>query len=56
MTLKQFIREHREELDQCIARALGREKNPRPNDEERRLRILNDEGLYRWARAEGVRT
>jgi hypothetical protein len=25
------------------------------NNEERRLWILNDEGLYRWARSEGVR-
>ena len=55
MTLKQFIQDNRAELDQCIARALGREKNPHPNDEERRLWILNDEGLYRWAKAEGVR-
>ena len=27
----------------------------RLNDSERRQWILNDEGLYRWARAEGVR-
>jgi len=54
-TLREFIREHRAELDVCIARALCMERNPRPNDEERRLWILNDEGLYRWARAEGVR-
>ncbi len=25
------------------------------NDEERRLWILNDEGLYEWARSEGVK-
>ena len=43
------------ELDACIARALGLDKNPIPNDNERRLWILNDEGLYRWARSEGVR-
>lgn len=55
MTLKQFIRENRAELDAAIARALHQEKNPRPNDEERRLWILNDEGLYLWARREGVR-
>lgn len=24
------------------------------NDEERRLWVLNDEGLYNWARSEGV--
>lgn len=55
MTLRQFIQEHRQELDQCIARALGRGDNPRANDAERRLWIMNDEGLYHWARSEGVR-
>jgi hypothetical protein len=55
MTLREFIRENRKELDACIARALNREENPRANDEERRLWILNDEGLYNWARSEGVR-
>lgn len=28
---------------------------PSLNDEERRQWILNDEGLYNWARSEGVR-
>jgi hypothetical protein len=55
MTLREFIRAHREELDACIARALRQEKNPYPTDAERRLWILNDEGLYRWARREGVK-
>jgi hypothetical protein len=55
MTLKEFIKQNRQELDTCIARAIGRDKNPRPNDEERRLWVLNDEGLYNWARSEGVR-
>jgi hypothetical protein len=54
-TLAEFIKEHRAELDACIAHALGQDKNPRANDAERRLWILNDEGLYRWARSEGVR-
>lgn len=54
-SLQQFIREHRDELDAFIARAIRRDKNPRPNDEERRLWVLNDEGLYNWARSEGVR-
>ena len=27
----------------------------RLNDAERRAWVLNDEGLYRWARSEGVR-
>ena len=55
MTLKQFIKEHRAELDAFIAQALGEDRNPNANDNERRLWILNDEGLYRWARSEGVR-
>ena len=55
MTLAQFIKENRQELDECIARALGRDKNPLPNDRERRLWVLNDEGLYLWARSEGVK-
>lgn len=54
-TLSAFIAEHRAELDQCIARALRMDHNPRANDAERRLWILNDEGLYQWARSEGVR-
>ena len=54
-SLQQFIREHRAELDATIARALRCDTNPRANDEERRLWILNDEGLYHWARSEGVR-
>ena len=55
MTLKQFIREHRAELDAAIARTIKQDTNPRANDDERRLWILNDEGLYHWARSEGVR-
>lgn len=73
MTLQQFIREHRIELDDFINRNLNyipktascycdqngtnhmhSHKNAL-NDKERRLWILNDEGLYRWARSEGVR-
>ena len=55
MTLEKFIENYREELDAGIARALKMNKNPRPTDEERRLWILNDEALYRWARGEGVK-
>ena len=55
MTLKQFIKDNREELDKCIAQALKKDKNPYPNDEERRQWVYNDEGIYRWARSEGVR-
>ncbi len=54
MTLKEFIKENRKELDECITRALGYEPQHK-NDNERREWIMNDEGLYRWARSEGVR-
>jgi len=52
MTLREFIRANRAELDEAIQRACPGAKR---NDEERRLWVLNDEGLYNWARAEGVR-
>ncbi len=53
MTFRNFIKEYREELDRCI-------KNACPNigslnDNDRREWIMNDEGLYNWARSEGVR-
>ena len=54
MTLTQFIKEHRQELDEAIDRALNGNHNLK-NDNERRLWVLNDEGLYDWARSEGVR-
>jgi hypothetical protein len=50
-SMRDFIREHRAELDECIHRLLPGHKL---NDEERRLWVLNDEGLYNWARSEGV--
>ena len=50
-SLTQWIKEHRAEIDGYIDEAIG----PRSrNDAERRLWILNDEGLYNWARSEGV--
>lgn len=54
MTLRQFLKENRRYIDVAIRSALN---NPdyRLNDEERRLWVLNDEGLYQWARSEGVR-
>lgn len=66
MTLREFIRANRAELDAAINGALyrydgngGRGTIPTPpptrNDAERREWILNDEGLYRWARSAGCR-
>ena len=45
--LKQFIKDNRNEIDQAISRVCP---NCGKNDHERRLWILNDEGLYLWAR------
>ena len=55
MTFKNFIKENRKEIDSFIAAALAREDNPYPNDRERELWVLNDEGLYNWAKSEGVK-
>lgn len=57
MTIRQFVKEHRKEIDGVIAKALGCEVHEIPyrNDEERRIWLDNDEGLYNWARSEGVR-
>lgn len=52
MTLRKFIRENRKELDESINRVCNQDQR---NDEERRQWILNDEGLYNWARSCGVR-
>lgn len=49
MTLKQFIKENRQEIDRVIFARLGPDSGVRLNDKERRLWILNDESLYRWA-------
>lgn len=50
-TLKSWIAAHRKELDEAIQRACPGAKR---NDDERRLWVLNDEGLYKWAKSEGV--
>lgn len=66
MTLTKFINDNRHDIDNIINRALyqhdgrgGRGTIPDPppkrNNRERREWILNDEGLYRWARSEGVK-
>lgn len=52
MSLTQFIKENRTEIDEAIKRVVP---NVRLNDSERRNWILNDEGLYNWARRSGVK-
>lgn len=52
MTLQQFIKENKKEIDSCIQQACPGAKK---TNEERRLWILNDEGLYLWAKSSGVR-
>lgn len=52
MTLTNFIKENKEQIDEAIKSVCS---NCQLNNEERRLWILNDEGLYNWARSEGVR-
>ena len=65
MRMRDFVRENREEIDRAINSVLYRwdgdggrgtvpDPPPKRNDEERELWILNDEGLYLWARREGV--
>lgn len=51
--LRAFIKENREAIDKAIERALGHD-DFRHNDGERRMWIMNDYGLYQWARGEGV--
>jgi hypothetical protein len=64
--MSEFIKENRTEIDAAINGALYRydgrggrgvipDPPPKRNDSERRDWIINDEGLYHWARSEGVR-
>ena len=53
MTMRDFIRENREEIDRCVHSVPGME-DYRMNDNDRRDWVANDEGLYHWARSEGV--
>lgn len=50
--MREFIKNNRAEIDRAIKRACP--NCPRLNDDERENWILNDEGLYNWARSEGV--
>ena len=53
MTLKEFIRANRPAIDKVILSVCS--NAGRIDDAERRLWVLNDEGLYWWAKREGVK-
>lgn len=53
MSMRDFIRQNREALDAAIRGACPNVGSL--NDDDRREWIANDEGLYQWARSEGVR-
>ena len=53
MSKREFIRNNRKELDKIIRERLN-DPDYSLNDHEREMWILNDEGLYNWARSEGV--
>ena len=52
MRMRDFIRENRDELSKCILKVCP---NCKLNDKEREMWVLNDEGLYSWAKSEGVK-
>lgn len=53
MRLRDFIKNNRAELDEYIRGFCSNIASL--NDDEREQWILNEEGLYRWARSEGWR-
>ncbi len=53
MTLTNFVRKNRKELDRAIKRI---SPNVKPlNDAERRVWVLNDMRLLLWVKAQGVK-
>jgi hypothetical protein len=50
ISLRDWIRQHRAELDECIRRVCPNIDSL--NDDDRRDWVMNDEGLYNWARSE----
>lgn len=52
LSLSDFLRAHRTEIDAAIHSVVP---GIRLNDDDREEWINNDEGLYLWARSEGVR-
>jgi hypothetical protein len=54
MTLRQFVKRYKNEIDSYIKQRLN-DANMKIEHRERELWVLNDEGLYNWARKERVR-
>lgn len=52
MTKREFLKEHKEEIDSGIKKTWGYKT---VNDSDREAYIENDESWYRYARAMGVR-
>lgn len=52
MTLNEFIREHKQEIDDHISHILGIDTTP--TTREREIWVMKEEGLYNWARDKGV--
>lgn len=50
--LTQWIKDNREQIDKAIKSVVP---NAKLNDTERRQWVLNDEGLYLWAKSERVK-
>ena len=54
MTMQEFIGANREAIDVIIRGASGIGPDYPIDDDKRENWIINDEGLYDWARSEGV--
>jgi len=54
MTKREFLKEYRTLIDDCVGRAYGGNSVP-TNDEERWDWVQNDESLYLLAKRQGVR-
>jgi len=53
-SIRQFIRENKQEIDRHIKEKVPNYPEPL-NNGEREAWIMNDEGLYSWAQVEGVK-
>lgn len=53
MSMREFIRQNREEIDAAIRSTC--DNLGKLNNEDRQDWIMNDEGLYSWARSSGVK-